>query len=369
VSNGPLTGLRVVELAGIGPGPHACMLLADLGADVIRVQRSTGTGPGIEIEHDVTLRGRSIVEANLKNPDDVAAVLALVDRADVLIEGFRPGVTERLGLGPEVCLSRNPRLVYGRITGWGQDGPNAHRAGHDLNYISSTGILDSIGRADERPVPPLNLVGDFGGGSMFLVFGVMAALWERHESGCGQVVDAAMVDGASALAQMMWSMRANGTWASGRGRNVLDGSAPFYDTYTCADGRYFAVGAIEPQFFAELLSLLDLDPAALPGQWERGRWDELRTALAATFKSRTRDEWATVFDGTDACATPVLSWDEAVQDRHLRARRTLASIGGADQAMPAPRFSRTTPADPTPVASARAALADEIHRWERAVTD
>lgn len=369
MNTGPLTGLRVIELAGIGPGPHACMLLADLGADVIRIERATEGAPGITMDHDIALRGRSIVEADLKDPEDVDAVLALVDRADVLIEGFRPGVTERLGLGPEVCLARNPRLVYGRITGWGQDGPNAQRAGHDLNYLSATGILDSIGRADERPVPPLNLVGDFGGGSMFLVFGVMAALWERHESGRGQVVDAAMVDGASALAQMMWSMRANGTWAPGRGRNVLDGSAPFYDTYTCADGKYFAVGAIEPQFFAELLRLLDLDPAVLPGQWERARWDELRTALATSFQARTRNEWAAVFDGTDACATPVLSWDEAMQDRHLRARRTLASIGGVDQAMPAPRFSRTSLTDPTPATSARAVLAEEISRWERTVSD
>lgn len=369
MSKGPLTGLRVVELAGIGPGPHACMLLADLGADVIRVQRASGAGPGIEIEHDVAMRGRSIVEADLKNPDDVAGVLDLVDQADVLIEGFRPGVTERLGLGPEVCLARNSQLVYGRITGWGQSGPNAHRAGHDLNYIASTGILDSIGRTDDRPVPPLNLVGDFGGGSMFLVFGVMAALWERHESGRGQVVDAAMVDGASALAQMMWSMRANGTWQSGRGRNVLDGSAPFYDTYACADGKHFAVGAIEPQFFAELLRLLDLDPVSLPAQWERRRWDDLRAALVAAFKSRTRDEWTAVFDGTDACATPVLSWDEALQDPHLRARRTLASIGGVDQAMPAPRFSRTPPAEPKPVASAVAVLSEEIRRWGSSGSD
>ncbi|WP_206474087.1 CaiB/BaiF CoA-transferase family protein [Dietzia sp. KRD202] len=368
MNTGPLTGLKVVELAGIGPGPHACMLLADLGADVVRVERATGAGPGIDIERDVALRSRTIVEANLKDADDVATVLDLIDGADVLIEGFRPGVTERLGLGPEVCLARNPGLIYGRITGWGQDGPNAHRAGHDLNYISSTGILDSIGRAGERPVPPLNLVGDFGGGSMFLVFGVMAALWERERSGRGQVVDAAMVDGASALAQMMWSMRGNGTWAPGRGRNTLDGSAPFYDTYTCADGKFFAVGAIEPQFFAELLRLLELDPDTLPGQWDRARWDELRTGLAAAFTSRTRDEWAAVFEGTDACATPVLSWDEAMEDPHLRARGTLARIDGVDQAMPAPRFSRTPPAAPRSVPTDRAALREQISRWDRLAT-
>lgn len=363
MSQGPLTGLRVVELAGIGPGPHACMLLADLGADVIRVERAAGTGPGIDIAHDIALRGRTVVEANLKDSHDVAAVLELVDHADVLIEGFRPGVTERLGLGPDVCLARNPRLIYGRITGWGQDGPNADRAGHDLNYISLTGILDSIGRADERPVPPLNLVGDFGGGSMFLVFGVMAALWERERSGSGQVVDAAMVDGASVLAQMMWSMRANGAWAPGRGRNILDGSAPFYDTYTCADGKYFAVGAIEPQFFAELLRLLELDAESLPQQLDRDRWDELRQALAGAFSSRTRDEWTAVFDGTNACATPVLSWDEAPGDPHLRARRTVARIDGIDQAMPAPRFSRTSPSDPRAVEPTQSVLADEAHRW------
>lgn len=363
MNTGPLTGLNVVELAGIGPGPHACMLLADLGADVVRIQRASGTGPGIDIERDVALRGRTIVEANLKDPDDVASVLDLIDRADVLIEGFRPGVTERLGLGPDVCLARNPGLVYGRITGWGQGGPNAHRAGHDLNYISSTGILDSIGRAGERPVPPLNLVGDFGGGSMFLVFGVMAALWERERSGRGQVVDAAMVDGASALAQMMWSMRGNGTWAEGRGRNTLDGSAPFYDTYTCSDGKFFAVGAIEPQFFAELLRLLDLDAEPLPQQWERSRWGELRAALENAFASRTRDEWAEVFDGTDACATPVLSWEEATRDPHLQARGTLARIDGVDQAMPAPRFSRTPAATPRPVTGDRSALGDQVSRW------
>jgi len=262
---GPLTGLRVVEFAGIGPGPHACMLLADLGADVVRVERRAGANPGIAIEADATLRNRRTVEADLKRPEDRDGILELIEHADVLVEGFRPGVTERLGLGPDECLSVNPRLIYGRMTGWGQSGPFADRAGHDINYISLTGVLDNIGRAGDRPVPPLNLVGDFGGGSMFLVFGVLAALWEREVSGRGQVVDAAMVDGAGVLAQMMWSMRGNGTWATGRGENLLDGSYPFYDTYVCADGKHVAVGAIEPQFYAELIEGLQLDPGRLPG--------------------------------------------------------------------------------------------------------
>ncbi|MGW4565129.1 CaiB/BaiF CoA transferase family protein [Streptomyces sp. NPDC004561] len=350
---GPLAGLRVVELAGIGPGPHACTVLADLGADVIRFERHTTAEviPGAGGESDQLLRGREIRYADLKDPADVAAVLDAVETADVLVEGFRPGVAERLGLGPGECLARNPRLVYGRMTGWGQSGPLAHTAGHDLNYIALTGVLDNIGRPGQRPVPPLNLVGDFGGGSMFLVTGILAALWERARSGSGQVVDAAIVDGTGVLAQLQWSLLGAGTWSTGRGGNVLDGSAPFYDTYACADGRHVAVGCIEPQFFAAMLGGLGLDAAELPGQWGCARWGELRAALAAAFASRGRDAWEKVFDGTDACVTPVLTYEEALDHPHLRARGAFAQVDGVHQPAPAPRFSRT-PA-PSPRAARR----------------
>ncbi|TDD42184.1 CaiB/BaiF CoA transferase family protein [Saccharopolyspora elongata] len=349
-TSGPLAGLRVVELAGIGPGPHACMLMADLGADVIRVERHSSAEliPGTAGAPDATLRGRRIVRADLKNPDDIARVRELIARADVLVEGFRPGVTERLGLGPDACLEQNPSLVYARMTGWGQDGPLAHAAGHDINYIALTGVLDNFGRAGDRPVPPLNLVGDFGGGSMFLVVGILAALWERDRSGQGQVVDGAIVDGTSVLAQMMWSLRGTGNWSPGRGVNFVDGSTPFYDTYTCADGKHVAVGALEPQFFAAMLQGIGLDRAELPAQWDRSRWPELRAALEAAFKSRTRDEWAEVFTGTDACVTPVLTYDEALLDSHLSARKAFDTVAGIDQPRPAPRFSRTDPTTPHP---------------------
>ena len=361
---GPLAGLRVVELAGIGPGPHACMLLADLGADVVRIERHDTTEPipGPTTATDATLRGRTIVRADLKDAADLAEIQQLIERADVLVEGFRPGVTERLGLGTDSCLAGNPLLVYARMTGWGQHGPLAATAGHDINYISLTGVLDNIGRAGDRPVPPLNLVGDFGGGSMFLVTGILAALWERERSGRGQVIDAAMVDGASVLAQMMWSMRGSGNWSTGRGHNVLDGSVPFYDTYTCADGKCVAVGAIEPQFFAELLRGLDIDPAELPGQWERERWGELRAALATAFKLRSRDKWAERFYGTDACVTPVLTYDEALTHPHLAARQTFTSIDGVSQPRPAPRFSRTAPPIPSGPAAPRE-LGEQLRRW------
>ncbi|MBL7488870.1 CoA transferase [Frankia sp. AgB1.9] len=348
---GPLAGLRVVELAGIGPGPHAAMVLADLGADVVRVERPATGGaiPGAPATGDHLMRGRRSVALDLKDAAGKERLLALVERADVLIEGYRPGVAERLGVGPDVCLDRNPRLVYARMTGWGQDGPWAHTAGHDLNYISVTGILHAIGPRDGKPVVPLNLVGDFGGGSMFLLTGILAALWERERSGAGQVVDAAMVDGASVLAQMMWAWRATGFWSDERGTNVLDGGAPYYDTYVCADGRHVAVGAIEPQFYAALLAGLGLtDDAALPRQNDRAGWPALRARLAATFLTRTRDEWATVFDGTDACVTPVLTFAEATTHPHLTARGTLMTLDGVQQPAPAPRFSRTAPAVPSP---------------------
>jgi alpha-methylacyl-CoA racemase len=341
------------------------MLLADLGADVLRVERheTTEIMPGTSGFKDATLRGRTVVRADLKNADDLARIAELIQRADVLVEGFRPGVAERLGLGPDECLDRNRRLVYGRMTGWGQDGPLAHRAGHDINYISLTGVLDNIGRSGERPVPPLNMVGDFGGGSMFVVVGVLAALWERERSGRGQVVDAAMVDGASVLAQMMWSMRGAGNWSTGRGSNLLDGSFPFYDTYTCADGKHVAVGAIEPQFFAELLRVLTIDPADVPGQWERDSWRELRATLEAAFKRRSRDEWAARFFGTDACVTPVLTYDEALAHPHMTARETFTTIDGVEQPRPAPRFSRTLPRVPSGPPREPVTLEEAVARW------
>ncbi|HLS77971.1 MAG TPA: CaiB/BaiF CoA-transferase family protein [Nocardia sp.] len=342
---GPLAGIRVVELAGIGPGPHAALLLADLGADVVRVQRP-GQFPGLMERPQ--WRGRTIVEANLKDPADVEKVLGLIDKADVLIEGFRPGVTERMGLGPEETLARNPRLVYGRMTGWGQYGPLADRAGHDINYISLTGVLHAIGRKGERPVPPLNMVGDFGGGSMFLVFGILAALVERQTSGKGQVIDSAMIDGALALSHMIWGMRGVGLWSDERGTNLLDTGMAFYDTYETADGKYMAVGAIEPQFYAELLKGLELDPADLPAQIDPNGQDELRKIFTEKFKTKTRDEWAEIFAGTDACTTPVLTLTEATENEHIVARTGLVEIDGVVQHAPAPRFSRTPAAVPTP---------------------
>ncbi len=344
---GPLAGLRVVELEGIGPVPHAAMVLADLGADVVRIGRPTAglrLGPSGAV--DPTLRGRRLVAANLKEPDGREAVLSLVDRADVLLEGLRPGVTERLGVGPDDCHQRNPRLVYARMTGWGQEGPLASRAGHDINYISLTGALHAIGRAGERPVPPLNLVGDFGGGSMLLVTGVLAALWEAQRSGRGQVVDAAMVDGASLLVQMVWGMLPTGWWSDDRGVNLLDGAAPFYDTYTCADGRFVAVGAIEPQFYRALLDGLGLSADKLPDQMDRSRWPEVKATFAAVFATRTRDEWAGIFAGTDACVTPVLAFGEVPSHPHMAARGTVVDHDGTWQAAPAPRFSRTSPEIP-----------------------
>lgn len=346
-TSGPLSGVRVVELAGIGPGPHAAMVLADMGADVVRVERP---GPvGGAGERDVTLRGRRWVRADLKSPDDRARVLALVEQADVLLEGFRPGVAERLGVGPDECLARNPRLVYGRMTGWGQHGPRASRAGHDLNYLSLTGALAAIGRPGSPPPPPLNLVADYGGGSMLLLVGVLAALVERARSGSGQVVDAAMVDGVSLLAQLVWSMRAIGAWPGPRGGNLLDGGAPFYDCYTCADGRYVAVAALEPPFYAALLHGLGLSESDLPAQYDASGWPRLREVFATTIAVRSRDEWAEVFDGTDACVTPVLTWEEAAADGHLVERGTLVDVDGVVQAAPAPRFSRTAGSPPLPV--------------------
>lgn len=348
---GPLVGLRVVELAGIGPGPHAAMVLADLGADVVRVDRPSGAlrlgDPGLP---DPTLRGRRRVTADLKDHAGRDVVLRLVDHADVLVEGYRPGVAERLGVGPAECHARNPRLVYGRMTGWGQDGPLAQQAGHDINYVSLTGALHAIGRAGERPVLPLNLVGDFGGGSMLLLVGVLAALLEVRSSGRGQVVDAAMVDGTSLLMQMTWAFYGQGHWTDAREANLLDGGAPYYDTYTCADGRHVAVGPLEPRFYAQLVDGLGLDPATLPAQDDVAGWPVLRARFAGAFASRPRDEWVAVFDGTEACVTPVLALSEVAEHPHVKARGTVVAPDGVPQAAPAPRFSRTPATLPGPPA-------------------
>ena len=345
---GPLAGLRVVELASIGPGPHAAMILADLGADVVRVERPDAPfGLGAQGRNE-QLRGRRTITADLKSAHGRQAVLELVARADVLIEGYRPGVAERLGLGPHDCHRVNPRLVYGRMTGWGQDGPLASRAGHDINYLAIAGILNAVGRAGQRPVPPLNLIGDYGGGSMFLLTGILAALWERERSGTGQVVDAAMIDGASMLAHMLWSMYGGGAWNSRRGENFLDGGAPFYDTYECADGGYMAVGAVEPRFYQRLLEGLDLAGQDLPPQHDRSGWPTLRDRLTEAFLAQPRQHWTDVFAAVDACVTPVLSFDEASQHEHVGARRTFTNLNGIVQPSPAPRFSRTAPGTPAP---------------------
>jgi alpha-methylacyl-CoA racemase len=313
------------------------MVLADLGADVVRVQRPGQIGG----QPNPQLRGRRIVEADLKNPTEHAGVKRLIDRADVLIEGFRPGVTERLGLGPDVCLATNPALVYLRMTGWGQTGPRAQQAGHDINYIGLTGLLHAIGPAAHPPVPPLNLIGDYGGGSMPAVIGVLAALVERHASGRGQVIDAAIVDGAAQLSQAIWSMRVDGRWSDERGTNIFDGSAPFYRTYRCADGRYVAVGALEPEFFAAMLAVLDIDPEVLGPQRDKSRWPAMHSVLSEAFAQRSRDEWSEVFASTDACVTPVLSMTEAACDEHLSDRGVFIEVDGVTQPAPAPHFSRT----------------------------
>jgi len=332
---GPLTGLRVIELAGIGPGPHAAMILGDLGADVVRIDRPGASGS------DAMLRNRRFVIADLKSDEGRALVLKLVAKADVLIEGYRPGVTERMGLGPEDCAKVNERLIYGRMTGWGQTGPRSKQAGHDINYISLNGVLHAIGRVNERPVPPLNLVGDFGGGSMFLLLGILSALFERQTSGKGQVVDAAMIDGSSVLVQMMWGMRDMGMWTDERGTNMLDGGAPYYDTYECADGRYVAVGAIEPQFYAAMLAGLGLDATDLPPQNDPAQWPELRARLTAAFAGHDRDHWTKVFADSDACVTPVLDWMEAPTHPQHQALASFTAIEGVVQPSAHPLFSQT----------------------------
>ena len=347
---GPLQGYRIIELAGIGPGPFAGMMLSDMGAEVVRIDRSQAVrdvipGQAERRSTDVLGRGRRSVGVDLKHPDGREAVLRLVEQADALIEGFRPGVTERLGLGPDDCLARNPKLVYGRMTGWGQDGPYAPAAGHDINYIALSGTLHMIGRKGEPPVPPLNLVGDFGGGGMLLAFGVVCALLETSRSGQGQVIDAAMVDGAATLAAMMHGLRAMGVWGE-RGTNLLDTGAWFYEVYETADGKYISIGSIEPQFMAELVRLSGLaDDGAgeLPGQGDQSTWPAMKERMAALIRTRTRDEWCSVLEGTDACFAPVLDPDEAAAHPHNVERGTFIRPDGVLQPAPAPRFSRTAP--------------------------
>lgn len=348
-------------MAGLGPAPFGAMVLADLGAEVIRVDRAGRASPGVGGSRDLLNRGKKSIAVNLKDPAGVDIVLDLVESADALVEGFRPGVAERLGIGPEPCLARNPKLVYGRMTGWGQDGPYAHAAGHDINYIALSGTLGAIGRAGDAPVPPLNLVGDFGGGGMLLATGVLAGIIESSRSGVGQVIDAAMVDGASLLATMIHSMFSAGLWTDERGVNLLDTGAHFYEVYETADGRHVAIGSIEPQFYAELLRLtgLDEDPDFVDHQNDRARWPELKERLAAVFRTRTRDQWCELMEHTDVCFAPVLSLAEAPAHPHNQARSTFVDVGGVTQPAPAPRFSRTPNAAPGPPAM-RGADTDEI---------
>lgn len=340
---GPLAHLKIVEFAGIGPGPMAAMLLADMGAEVLCIDRTEPSGLGVPrlARFDLLRRNRPMLALDLKRPEATELALRLISEADALIEGFRPGVMERLGLGPEACFASNPRLVYGRMTGWGQDGPLAHAAGHDLNYIALTGAADAIGRRRQPPTPPLNLVGDFGGGSLYLVTGILAAIIEAQRSGKGQVVDAAIVDGAASLMTAAYGMAAAGMSNGRRGENLLDSGAYFYDVYECADGKYVSVAAIEGKFHAELLRLLEIDPASLPPQMDREGWPRARAVLAERFRQRSRDEWCTLLSGTDACFAPVLSVAEAPAHPHMRARGTFIDIDGVVQPAPAPRFSRS----------------------------
>jgi alpha-methylacyl-CoA racemase len=349
---GPLQGLRIIEFAALGPAPMGAMLLADLGAEILRIERRPAATDrsGFQLfdpETDILLRGRRVLRLDLKRAEDVAAAQLLIDQADALIEGYRPGVMERLGLGPETCLERNPRLVYGRMTGWGQTGPLAQAAGHDINYLSLSGALHAIGERGGKPVVPLNLVADCGGGAMLLAVGMLAALLEAKGSGRGQVVDAAMTDGSALLMAMIYSFKAMGAWGGERGSNLLDGGAPFYDTYRCQDGKWLSVGAIEPQFYARFLELAGIEDPDFREQWDRRQWPALKEKLAAVILTRSRDAWCESMAGTDACVAPVLDMEEAPQHPHNRARQTFVDVSGVTQPAPAPRFSRSVPDRPT----------------------
>ena len=373
---GPLNGIKIVELGGIGPGPMCAMLLADLGATVLRIDRTADVDLGTkrELRYSLVLRNRDAIALDLKQPAAVEMVLRLIDTADALIDPFRPGVIERLGLGPDVCLARNPRLVIGRMTGWGQTGPMAKAAGHDLNYIALSGVLHAIGREGQPPSPPLNLVGDYGGGALYLALGLVSALLEARQSGHGQVVDAAMSEGAASLATLFYGMHASGDWDARRGTNSLDSGAPYYDSYRCADAKWLSVASIEERFYVELLEKLGIDAATVPDRSDRAQWPALRKVLGARIAGRTRDDWMSVFDGSDACVAPVLDFDEAPRHPHARARGSFIEVDGIVQPAPAPRFSRTVPDTPRPPQPAhnrdvRSALRawlppDEVAQWQ-----
>ena len=358
---GPLHGLKVIELAGIGPGPMAAMLLADMGATVLRVDRKEAHGLGVPRppKFDLLLRNRCAIPLDLKQPAAVDFVLDLIASSDVLMEGYRPGVAERLGLGPDVCLAKNPKLIYGRITGWGQTGPLANTVGHDINYIALTGALHAFGRAGQPPAPPINLVGDFGGGTLYLVMGILAALFEMKSSGKGQVVDAAMVDGVASLMTQPHGTFAAGMMSNQRGTNITDSGAPFYDVYECSDGKWVTVGAVESKFYAQALRVLGLE-ALLADQWTRDTWVATKVQIARKIKSRTRDEWCSAFEGSESCFAPVLTIDEAPQHPHLRERGTYIEIDGVTQPAPAPRFSRSVPPKPQAHRPWNSAAAHEI---------
>ncbi len=349
---GPLKGIKVVEFAALGPAPMGAMLLADLGAEVLRIERKTTvngrpTADLFDPKIDILNRSRRVVALDMKKPEAIETALRLIEQADVLIEGFRPGVMERLGVGPDVCLARNPKLVYGRMTGWGQTGTLAHAAGHDINYLSLSGALHAIGEQGGKPVAPLNLVADCGGGAMLLAMGVLAGVISARNTGRGQVVDAAMTDGAAVLMSMMYTLKAMGQWTQERGSNLLDGGAHFYDTYQCSDGKWLSVGAIEPQFYALLLENTGIDDPAFKAQWDRSQWPALKGKLAAVIATRSRDAWCTIFEGTDACVAPVLDMDEAPNHPHNLSRSTFIDVAGITQPAPAPRFSGTPAGQPT----------------------
>ncbi len=362
---GVLSGYRIIELAGIGPGPMCAMLLSDMGADVLRIDRTADAGLGIAMEtkHNLLNRGRRSVALDLKRPEATEAVLRLAAKADALIEGFRPGVTERLGIGPEQCMARNPKLVYGRMTGWGQSGPLAHAAGHDINYIALAGALYCIGRNGEAPVPPLNLVGDFGGGALFLALGIVAGLLEAQKSGKGQVVDAAMVDGVANLMTAIYGLRGSGRWTDQRGENILDTGAHFYDVYETSDHKHVAIGSIEAKFYEELLQRSGLAKEKLPRQMDREAWPEMKQKLAALFRTKTREEWCKIMEGTDICFAPVLSMDEAPRHPHNRHRGTFVEQDGVIQPAPAPRFSRTPSAIQRPPANPGEHTEEALGDW------